>query len=408
MVLSRHLAKYVEEVTRGAVLPVPAPRTGQRSVVPLIIGYCAGAASIALYMVYQRWNPRLSALINIADIYFSLKPSRYHLTDSNVEEINQLRKKHVEIPIGPIIPMRSTQHIGIPGPDGNVIPITIHTPPHVSEKCPVVVYLHGGGFVVGNSAFYDPVTTFVANATNSIVFSVDYRKAPENKFPCGINDCLAAVRWVHAHATDMNCDAGRIAVMGDSAGGNLAIIVSIELWDIVFMVVPIYPVITFGMFSESKVRNADAPILKALSLDWYNLRYFRSAADLMDSMANPLMRSTKELARVPYTHVITAEFDVLLDDGIEYVRRLQQCGAENVSYKNYENTVHGFFGAALLTHGPEALQDVCDLFNAHFAHFARRIDYAQLLTFKSTTFEIGLQEELHKQHSSPKKYRVLH
>lgn len=317
-------------------------------------------------MIYRRWNSRLSAIINLADIYFSTKPSRFHLKDGDVAAINAMRRRHTDIPIGPTVPVARIQHIAAPAADGYQIPLSVYTPEDVPDNCPIVIYIHGGGFVVGNAEYYEPITTYMANATKSIVVSIDYRKAPENKFPCGVHDCLSAVRWIHQNASALGGDKHRMAVLGDSAGGNLAIIVSIELWDLVTMAVPIYPVISFGMFSESKLRNANAPILKALSVEWFNLRYFRSVADLFDPMANPLVRPPEELSRVPYTHVITAEFDVLLDEGAEYARRLREVSRNRVTYTHYENTVHGFFGAELLTHGQAALKDVCDLMNGHF------------------------------------------
>ncbi|CAE7764711.1 lipI, partial [Symbiodinium microadriaticum] len=157
-------------------------------------------------------------------------------------------------------------------------------------------------------------------------------------------------------------DASRLVVMGDSAGGNLAAVASLELSELLCMAIPIYPVIQFGLLSESKVRNADAPILKALSMDWYNIRYFRQRTDFLHPWANPLARPQEQLTRAPYTHVITAEFDVLIEEGIDYMQALKSAGVR-VTHKNYANTVHGFFGNQLLTHGQTAMDDVCDILN---------------------------------------------
>lgn len=330
---------------------------------PFYAGFLIGLSTI--YLI-GRWNRRLSIVINLIDIIFSLRSDTLHLKDSDTEGIDAKRKRHTSLPIGPILPVKRKEDIAIPSAAGRCIPGLVYYPETAAPNCPIIVYIHGGGFVLGNAKFYEPVTTYLANNTNSIVVAIDYRKAPEYKFPCAPQDCLDAVRWIHGHAKEMGGDPDKIAVMGDSAGGNLSIIVSIELWDIVSMVIPIYPVVNFAVFSESKVTNAYAPILKARDMDWYTLRYFKSAADMLDPLANPLVRPDEELCRVPYTHVITAEFDVLLDEGREYVARLRNAGCKKVTYTHYENTVHGFFGAKIITHGTAAMRNVCDLINNHF------------------------------------------
>ena len=328
---------------------------------PFQLGCCAGAATVLLYMLGRKWNPNLSVVINLCDLYLSLKPNKLNLGDSNTKELNEVRRSHAALPMGPLIPVASVKRVEIPSTyNGPAIPVHIFTPNSCPPNSPIVVFIHGGGFVVGNTKMYEPIITYIANKTRTIVVGVDYRKAPEDKFPCGVQDCLDAVRWVYTQAHTLGGDSSRLAVMGDSAGGNLTAIVSLELSDLVYMAIPIYPVIYFGVLSESKVRNADAPVLKATSVDWYNLRYFRYRSDLVHPLANPLERSKEQLAKAPYTHVITAEFDVLLDEGVEYVQALRDVGVK-VTYKNYRNTVHGFFGNQLLTHGQAAMDDVCDI-----------------------------------------------
>lgn len=139
-----------------------------------------------------------------------------------------------------------------------------------------------------------------------------------------------------------------------------------ELPEIVKISVPVYPVITFGSISQSKVDNYNMPVLPAVMMDWFSNRYFNSSEDLMTPLVCPLKRSKEELARVPRTHVITAQYDVLRDEGVAYVSALKDAGVE-VTYKNYDNTVHGFYGNAGMTHGMTALAETADVIKNHFA-----------------------------------------
>lgn len=140
-----------------------------------------------------------------------------------------------------------------------------------------------------------------------------------------------------------------------------------ELPDVVKISVCVYPVITFGASSQSKVENYSAPILPSVLMDWFSARFFTGAEDLRDPMVCPLQRPKEELARVPRTHVITAQFDVLRDEGLAYVAALRAAGARNITHKNYLNTVHGFFGVAAMTHGSQALVDTARVISEHFA-----------------------------------------
>lgn len=139
-----------------------------------------------------------------------------------------------------------------------------------------------------------------------------------------------------------------------------------ELPHIVKLSVPVYPVITFGSCSASKVENHNAPILPAALMDWFSNMHFTSPADMLNPLVCPLQRSREELSRVPRTHVITAQYDVLRDEGIAYVRALAAAGV-HVTHKNYDNTVHGFYANAAMTHGTRALEDSALVIRNHFA-----------------------------------------
>jgi acetyl esterase len=139
-----------------------------------------------------------------------------------------------------------------------------------------------------------------------------------------------------------------------------------ELPHLIQLSVAVYPVITFGVVSASKVENFDMPILPAVMMEWFSNRYFTTSRDLMNPLVCPLLRSKEELAKVPRTHVITAQYDVLRDEGIAYVSALRSAGV-CVTHKNYDNTVHGFFGNASITHGTEALLDAAQVIREHFS-----------------------------------------
>lgn len=313
-----------------------------------------------------KYNFKLSFIINITEIILPLllpQTSINKINENDYDKINIKREKHLKLPIGYKKEIQKKWVVNINTSDLSTISIYFYKPLNCKENCPIIIWIHGGGFVVGNAEMYEPITTTLANETGCIVAAIDYRKAPENKFPRPVLDCIEATQWIYDHAHEYNANNSKITVLGDSAGGNLTIIVTCELKNLIKLSIPIYPVVSFGLLSESKVRHYDAPMLKSLSMDWYNLRYFKNRKDLFDNLATPLYRT--DLYLLPRTHVITADFDPLVDEGIEYVILLKKHGV-NVTHKNYLNTVHGFFGAELLTHGTEALLETCELIKNHF------------------------------------------
>ena len=141
---------------------------------------------------------------------------------------------------------------------------------------------------------------------------------------------------------------------------------SCEFPDIVSLCIPVYPVIKFGQCSQSKVENYNMPVLPACMMEWFSCRYFNSEEDMINPLVCPLKRTREELSRVPRTHVITAQYDVLRDEGILYAKVLREVGV-NVTHENYDNTVHGFYGNAGITHGTKALMDTARLIKEHFS-----------------------------------------
>jgi acetyl esterase len=209
----------------------------------------------------------------------------------------------------------------------------------------LLVYFHGGGWVLGGIETHDGVCRELANAAGCVVVSVDYRLAPEHKFPAAVEDCYAATQWAAAHAGDLGADARRLAVGGDSAGGNLAAVVSQMAPDrggppIVFELL-VYPVTTAAFDTPSYRDNAEGYLLTAGDMRWFWNHYLNGPADADNPYASPL-RATR-LAGLPPALVITAEFDPLRDEGEQYAQRLEEAGVPTRLIR-YDGMIHGFFG----------------------------------------------------------------
>lgn len=331
-----------------------------------LIGILVGYGLSFLMRIYSKWNHRVNSLINLFLVALPEIVGRSSISDigdKDLDKINNMRRKHAQSSLGSPVPIEKSWEVAVLSECGHVIPVYFYKPLNYKNNNPIIVWIHGGGFVLGNTKMYESVLTKLASWTGCIVASMDYRKAPEHKFPEPVNDCIEATKWIYDHCAEYGADQTRLVVLGDSAGGTLTIAVTCELSNLVKLSIPIYPAISFGVLSETKILHHDAPILKALSVDWYNLRYFRKRSDMIHPLATPLGRN--DLHLVPRTHVITAECDVLIGEGEEYVELLKNNGVD-VTYRSYPNTIHGFFGVELLTHGTDALKDTCDLIKSYF------------------------------------------
>ena len=231
----------------------------------------------------------------------------------------------------------------IPGPAGE-IPVRIYTPSG-SGPHPILVYFHGGGWVLCNLDTHDGTCRSLCNQARCVVVSVDYRLAPEHKFPNGLEDCYAATRWSAEHAHELGGDAHRIAVGGDSAGGNLAACVSLLARErggprLVHQLL-VYPV-TDARFDTTSYRdNAEGFFLTRGAMQWFWNHYLRGEADAANPLAAPLRAS--DLSNLPPATVITAEYDPLRDEGESYARRLEEAGVPT-RLARYDGVIHGFFG----------------------------------------------------------------
>jgi acetyl esterase len=256
--------------------------------------------------------------------------------------VAEARAAHVAESIelsGPGEPVAEVRDVRVPAAGGEVLVRAFR--PEGDGPLPVVAYLHGGGWVMGSVDSYDTALRALANATGAIVAGVEYRLAPEHRFPAALEDSLAAIRWLSAHADELGGDGSRLAVAGDSAGGNLAAVVARRLRGElpIALQVLIYPVIDAGLNLPSYREFADGHGLSAASMRRFWDLYL-DGADGSDPDASPLRAA--DLAGVAPALVLTAEEDVLRDEGEAYAAALQEAGVE-VALVRWPGSIHGFF-----------------------------------------------------------------
>jgi acetyl esterase len=238
---------------------------------------------------------------------------------------------------GPGDEVAEVQELRVPGA-GGVIPVRLYRP-EGQGVLPVVAYFHGGGWVVGSIDSFDTACRALANASGAVVASVGYRLAPEAPFPAALEDCVAVTRWLGIEAHEVGADPTRVAVAGDSAGGNLAIGVARRLRDQVRAMALIYPVADAGLNTPSMRDFKERYGLTALGLQRYWNLYL-DGADGFQPDASPLR--AEDLAGLPPTYVLTAEFDVLRDEGEAFAAKLREAGVD-VTHRRFEGTIHGFW-----------------------------------------------------------------
>ena len=240
-------------------------------------------------------------------------------------------------------PVFKTRDRSIPGPAGP-IPVRMYVPHQTAEPLPVLVWLHGGGHVVGSLDSYDALCRQLALQSDCLVVSVAYRLAPEHKFPAGVEDSFAALRWTAHHAAEIGGDPNRLAVGGDSAGGNLAAVCAILARDAggpkLVMQLLVYPRTAPDEDFASHNEFAEGHLLTRKTILWFHQHYRASDADRQDFRYAPLI--CKDLSRLPPALIIVGECDPLRDDGIAYAERLQRDG-NAVELTNYPGMVHPFF-----------------------------------------------------------------
>jgi acetyl esterase len=242
----------------------------------------------------------------------------------------------------PDLPLAEIVNTTIPGPAGPIGARIYRA--SLAPYQPVIVYFHGGGFVIGNLESHDGTCRRLSHGIGCTVVSVDYRLAPEHVYPAAVDDSYAATQWVAEHADFLKIDATRIAVAGDSAGGNLAAVVAIIARDrgtpkICHQLLT-YPVTDMAFKSESYTSNGTGYFLTKDMMMWFGLQYVPAGHDIEDPLLSPLYH--KNLAGLPPATVITAEYDPLRDEGEAYAKKLQDAGVPTKLIR-YDGVFHGFF-----------------------------------------------------------------
>ena len=258
--------------------------------------------------------------------------------------VDQARAGHeaeTEHMSGPGEPVAEVRDLEIATPSGP-IPARLYRPrAPISDPPPLVAYLHGGGWMLGSIESFDTVVRALANASGATFVSVGYRLAPEAPFPAGLEDCLCAVRWLAANAAGLGADPERLAIAGDSAGGNLATVVARRLRGEVELKAQalIYPVTDAGCNTASYGEFGEGHGLTAASMQrFWNL--YLDGSDGMDPDASPLR--APDLTGSPPAFVLTAGFDPLRDEGEAYCEALREAGVE-AECRRYEGAIHGFW-----------------------------------------------------------------
>ncbi|ADX81688.1 alpha/beta hydrolase [Saccharolobus islandicus] len=246
--------------------------------------------------------------------------------------VNLFNKEKVEL--------NDIRNMTISGSNGD-IKIRLYFP-SLKENLPAVVYYHGGGFVYGNLDTHDSVCRLISKLSNTIVVSVDYRLAPEHKFPTQVYEAYDVVKWLANNGGKLSIDTSKIAVAGDSAGGNLSAAVSILDRDnkdnIVKYQVLIYPVVNMLDSSPSIYNYGDGYFLTYERILWYNKQYVKDDNDYYNPLASPVFANPHNL---PPALVITAEYDPLRDQGEIYAHKLKMSGVKAISLR-YNGMIHGF------------------------------------------------------------------
>ena len=253
-------------------------------------------------------------------------------------------RRHVVQPDPPEV--AQVQSLRAAGPHG-AIPLRLYRPlqtgPGAACAVPVLIYFHGGGWVIGDLDTHDTLCRELANAAGIVVVAVDYRMGPEHRFPAAVDDAIAATKWVHAQADTLGVDRRRIAVGGDSAGGNRAAVVALHAraagdLPLAYQLL-IYPSTDMRRISPSHTRNGQGYLLTSDTIAYFQGHYLPDAALELDWRASPLLHP--DLRNLPPALVLTAGYDPLRDEGIDYAQRLSLAGSR-ATHIGFERQIHGF------------------------------------------------------------------
>lgn len=272
----------------------------------------------------------------------------FYLTEIDDDELLTLEESREELLRGALIvrpsrtEMAEVREVAIPE-GANEIAARLYRPIGGSVPLPLVVYFHGGGWVEGDTDSHDGFTRLLASMAGVSVLSVAYRTAPEHPFPAAVDDAVAAYRWAVENAAELGADPGRIAVGGDSAGGNLAAVTAIHARDAGFpqpaMQLLIYPVTDLSRKRPSYRHFSLGYYLTEKKMDWYRDNYLERASDAVDPRVSPIL--TGDLSGLPPAQVVVAALDTLRDEGEEYAHALRDAGVD-VDLTRYDGLIHAF------------------------------------------------------------------
>jgi len=270
------------------------------------------------------------------------------LTVSGTEMRRRIKEAGAKVLPAEAEPVARVENRVIPGPHGD-IPVRVYSPTE-EDGAPLVVLFHGGGWVVCDLDSHDGICRALCNASGCVIVSVDYRLAPEHRFPIPAEDCYAATAWLSANAGLVGADASRMALVGDSAGGNLAAVVALMARDRggpeIAAQVLVYPVTDRSAETPSHRSTGEGYFLKSAEVMWYWDQYLAKSDDGAHPYASPLR--AESVAGLPPALIITAEFDPLRDEGEAYGRRMEEAGVPTAVHR-YEGMFHSFlsFGGVL-------------------------------------------------------------
>jgi acetyl esterase len=269
-----------------------------------------------------------------------------------VDEARIAIRRDAALYSGATIPVGKVEEVEIPGAEGP-LGARLYVPDGLPSPAPLLVYLHGGGWVVGDLDTHDQPCRFLAQEAGVRVLSVDYRLAPEHPFPAGLEDTVAALRFAIEEADRFDADPARVAVGGDSAGGNLAAaaarLLALEDGPVPAFQLLIYPVTDLSRKRASYDLFSDGFFLTARQMDWYRDHYLTDQSATADPRVSPVLASN--LAGVPPAHVVTAGFDVLRDEGEDYAALLRDAGVPVTSHRE-PGLIHGFTHGAATGRAP--------------------------------------------------------
>ncbi|MDQ7808202.1 alpha/beta hydrolase [Amycolatopsis sp. A133] len=270
------------------------------------------------------------------------KIARAELVRGSVEQSRALLDAGRHLVSGKPIEPVSVREIAVPTPDGD-LSATLYTPAGLPEKSPLLVFFHGGGWVIGTRSSHDNAVRFLAKHAGVRVLSIEYRLAPEFPFPAATEDALAAFEYAVAKAGDLGADPARIAVGGDSAGGNLAAVTAQQAvrrgGPVPAFQLLIYPATDFARRYRSQDLFAEDLFLTDVHMKWFEGHYVPEGTDLTDPRLSPLRAD--DLSGLPPALIVTAGFDPLRDEGEAYAEKLAEAGVD-VALRRHEDLIHGF------------------------------------------------------------------